>query len=128
MLQTHAPFPQIGSYGLFDHERRRQLARILARNSDDGTVVISLPERPDAGGNLTVPLVDLFDGTPLAAVEHQEMDALGRALHGKPVRTKRQRDDAHRYEALRLRHIHADLLADKLREDEQRLRARRKVA
>jgi hypothetical protein len=124
MLHTHAPFPQTGSFGLFDHEGRRQLARILARNPDDGTVVISLPERPGAGGNLTVPLASIFDGTPLDGDEYREMEALADALRGKRVRTARQRADAQRHEALRLRFIHADVLADKLREDEERLRTR----
>lgn len=127
MLQTPAPFPQTGSYGLFDHERRRQLARIIARNPD-GTVVISLPERPGAGGNLTVPLVDLFDGTPLAAEEHAEMEALSASLRGKRIRTSNQRATASRFEALRLRMLHADLLADKLRDEEERLRQRRRAA
>ena len=75
MLQTSAPFPQVGSYGLIDHDGARLLARILGRNPD-GTVVISLPERSGAGGNQTRPLGDLFDGTPLTGDEHKELAAL----------------------------------------------------
>lgn len=119
MLRTHAPFPQVGSFALFEHEGKSQLARIVGRHPADATAVISLPERPDAGGNLTVPVAGLIDGTPLTDAEAAELRQLESAClpyvsKRKRVRTARQKEIMRRFGELSARRIHARVLGDKI--------------
>lgn len=118
MLQAPAPWPLPGSFGLFEHEGLIRAARIVSRSAD-GTAVISLPERRDAGGNLRVPASDVLDGTPLTRDEYAELDQLGRDLHAilrgrKRARTAHQRQQLARHTELATRRSRATLLAEKL--------------
>lgn len=128
MLRTPAPFPQVGSFVLFDHEGRRQLARLVAKDLRTGEITISLPERTGAGGNVTTNLESLIDGTPLTDAELAERAALESQvrpfLRGeKRARTEKQRTALKRFVSLAERAIHSTVLAEKIARYEERQRA-----
>lgn len=127
MLRSPTPFPLVGSYGLYEHEGQLRLARIVARNQD-GTAVISLPERLGAGGNLTAPVSEIRDGTPLTAAEEAESRELDSYCHPfvrrkKRARTPKQKAAVWRLAELGARRIHARVLAEKLERYERQQRA-----
>lgn len=110
MLRTHAPFPEVGSYGLKAEDSQLHLVRIIARSGDQAG--IAFPLRRGASGNKTVPLAELIDATPLAAADHarlreieQEMGQL--ATNGKARRQRRIEADA-----LHSRDVYSRTLAD----------------
>lgn len=113
MLSSPAPFPYVGSYCLIEHEGETQLARIVFRR--EGEAVVSLPLRPDAGGNLAVDPARLVDGTPLTTEEAREYHDLDRALRGASGRTKKQKAMIARRDALKSRMIWSRFLERKLR-------------
>lgn len=114
MLAVHAPFPEVGSYGLLCVDGATRLARIIARNPGDSAVV-SLPELAGASGNRTVPLAQIRDGTPLSDAERAEMRHLAATpfATSKPSPAARKRDA--RLQALRHREIDARLLTELMR-------------
>jgi hypothetical protein len=111
MLKTPTPYPQVGSYGLVDHEGELRLARIIARDGERAT--IALPTRFGAGGNLTLDLAQVQDGTSLSDQEQAEYAELERRLAGA---ARPRKADLARFEALRLRSIRSDTLASKMRQ------------
>ena len=85
-------------------------------------------ERPDAGGNLTVPLAELIDGTPLDTAELAELRQLETDCRPflskqKRARTPKQKASLQRLAALSERRSHATVLAEKI-EQHQLRRAR----
>jgi hypothetical protein len=113
MLNTPAPFPQVGSYALVVHEGKTRLARIIQRDPGGDRIGISLPQRYGAAGVLTVAFEELIDGTPLSDAERAELTALERDLAG---RARPKKAAAARHDELRHRDIHAGRLAELLRE------------
>lgn len=87
MLRTPAPFPHVGSFGLFTDtslpvaQQRAELARILERGVN--SALIALPLRLGAAGNQRVALADVIDATPLTKLEERELTDLERALRGR---------------------------------------------
>ncbi|MES2137992.1 MAG: hypothetical protein V4502_13165, partial [Pseudomonadota bacterium] len=71
MLNTPAPFPYVGSYGLLETDDREsprtELIRIVFRR--EGFTTVSFPLREGASGNREVPEDALIDGTPLTREE-----------------------------------------------------------
>lgn len=131
MLKARQPFPQAGSYALYEGEGAQEPARLLNLLRGD-YVQISLVERPEASGYRTVRMADLVEADPLGAVERNEMRVLSAKLHGR--KRPRARDvakrtefdaDLARHEALRRRDIHAPILDRLLDQIEQREKARR---
>lgn len=116
MLSSPTPYPYVGSYCLLEHEGETQLARILYRRATE--IVVSLPLRPDAGGNLAVDPARLIDGTPLTHAEEREFHDLDRSLAGREPRnrSRAQRARAARRDALKSRMIWSRFLDRKLRE------------
>ena len=87
MLRTPAPFPHVGSFGLFTDpslpiaRQRAELVRILRMA---GTMVfIAFPLRAGASGNTLVPLAEVIDATPLVRAEERELADLERDLRGR---------------------------------------------
>lgn len=115
MLDSNTPFPQAGSYGLFQAAGTTELARIMSRppatEGAEPFAEISLPLVYGASGNKRVPLADVLDGTPLTKGEEAEYRRLDRELAGqsRPNRTKHAR-----LQQLRLRSIRAPMLKDLL--------------
>jgi hypothetical protein len=138
MLSSPAPFPFVGSYCLLDHEGETQLARIVfrrgasvgldGRTTDNGEVVVSLPLRPDAGGNLAVDPSRLIDGTALTDAEEREYHDLDRSLRGTSGRTKSQLKQIARRDALKSRLIWSRFLDRKLRQLNPAFPRRRRAA
>ena len=118
MLSPATPFPQVGSYGLYQDpalppaERISELVRILDRGA--AVVLVSFPQREGAGGNMRVPLSDIIDGTPLTSEESREMTDLARSLVGRSMRTKAQKAAKVRHEHLQSRNIWSGCLRRKL--------------
>lgn len=102
MLNTPAPFPQVGSYALIEEEGSNQLVRILAKDQA-GSATVSFPLRPGASGTKTVPTAKLLDGTPLTDGERREMNELERG-------GGRRRSAIQRLKAFRSRDIHSAIL------------------
>lgn len=109
MLKNATPFPQQGSYCLYEDpalpaaRRNAELVRIIERGA--AAVLVSYPLRDGAGGNQRVPLADLLDATPLTAEESREMTDLARSLIGRSMRTKAQKAAKARHDALQSRNI-----------------------
>lgn len=124
MLQPETPYPYVGSYALIELDGATQLARIQMRR--EGEVVISLPFRAGAAGNLRVDPAALIDGTPLSDDEAGEWRDFNRHLAGRVARTKRQKAIKARAEALRARAmIYAPLMKRLLTDLRQRDSLRR---
>jgi hypothetical protein len=130
MLKTPAPFPQVGSYALFEDRRdfaqlpEMSLVRIIGLDgpaSDEATrAVIAFPLRAGASGNRTVTIGDLIDGTPLTDAERAEIRTLESDMAGKARVAKKV---LARYEALRHRDIRSRTLLDQLDEATKRAAA-----
>lgn len=109
MLSPATPYPQPGSYALYEDpelppaDRHAELVRIIERGA--AVVLVSFPLREGASGNQRVPLSDLIDATPLSAEEGREMTDLQRSLVGKSMRTKAQKSAKARLETLQSRAI-----------------------
>ena len=109
MLIPQTPFPQAGSYGLYQDpelpcgERRAELARILELGAS--VALISLPLRDGAGGNRRVPIADLIDGTPLDAAETKELTDCFRAMHQGTGRRRNVKAARARHATLKTRAI-----------------------
>jgi L-2-hydroxyglutarate oxidase LhgO len=114
MLHPETPFPYVGSYALLEHEGQNQLVRIVFRR--EGEVVVGLPLKDGASGNLRVAPDALIDATPLTAEEAREFHDLDRALAGRSLRTPKQKAMVARRDALRRRMIHAPIVERLLRE------------
>lgn len=128
MLNQETPFPQVGSYALLidkdqPHPQPTELVRILRRNSGEAflrtslwqgapieLVTVSFPLRDGASGTKSVPFSDLIDGTELTPAEARELADLDRELHGRSMRTQRQKEKGARRDALKLRAIWAPAL------------------
>jgi hypothetical protein len=119
MLTNPTPFPQVGAWALYCTAiGKLEAVRIVGRDGlhGIGNALISFPARTGASGNATVPLADLLDPTPCSEAERAEASRLqaaqdARRRAGKSV-TRRAMA---RVDALRLRDIHAQKLADLLR-------------
>jgi hypothetical protein len=114
MLNSPTPFPYVGSYALIEHEGANTLARIVMRRA--GEIVVSLPLVAGASGNLRVPADRLIDATPLTAAESREFHDLDRHLATRSLKTPKQKAQAARRDALRLRIIYAPIMERLLRE------------
>jgi hypothetical protein len=116
MLSSPTPFPYVGSYALIEHEGANTLARIVMRRADE--VVVGLPLREGAAGNLRVSPGQLIDATPLSGEETREFHDLDRGLAGRERRnlSKAQRIRAARRDALRRRIVFAPIMERLLRE------------
>ena len=117
MLKVASPFPQVGSYALAEIDGETLLARIIGlsgRQSDaTAEATISLPARRYiASGNVTLPLADLIDGTPLTPEEEAELKALEATVPAGPSRSAKVKKQQARYAALRLRSINSVTLAN----------------
>lgn len=106
MLRNPAPFPHVGSFGLFTDadlpvaQQRAELVRILRLA---GTMAfIAFPLRAGASGNTLVRLDEITDATPLTKTEERELTDLERALRGRarPNPTKATRRHALRERAI----------------------------
>lgn len=87
MLHPDAPYPYVGSYALLEHEGENQLVRILFRR--EGEVVVGLPLKEGASGNLRVDPTRLIDATPLTGKEMRDFHNLDRDLAGIEARIRR---------------------------------------
>lgn len=126
MIKAPAPFPHVGSYGLLIdtglpvEQRRAELARVLGRFPEGrgGEQVelarISLPLREGASSVRTVELTELIDATPLTRAEERELGDLDAALHGRTLRSARQKAAAFRAEKLRERLCYSQILIAEL--------------
>ena len=129
MLHPATPFPQQGSYGLYQDpalspaNRPSELVRIIERGSS--VVLVSFPLRDGAGGNMRVPLSDILDGTELDGEESREMTDLQRSLAGRSMRTKAQKAAQTRLLALQSRNIWSGCLRRRLDELSRRTNARK---
>ena len=108
MLATPTSFPHSGSYALYALGERLLLARIIGAGRD-GRVSISLPAITTAGGQRTVELDELIDGTPLSDAEFADMQALEKRLAGA---SDRNTPAYRRWAALSQRYAHAVTLAE----------------
>jgi hypothetical protein len=118
MLPTEAPFPYAGSYCLVEHEGRDQLARIINRAWFNGgaRALISLPLRPDAGGNRWVAESELIHATGLSAEEAREFHDLDRLIFARSISWRRKhKAELARRDALKRRMIVAPLMRQLLR-------------
>lgn len=113
MLAQPTPFPQVGSYGLHRVQGGTRLARIQQRDCVGGEdyALISYPSRTGASGNLTVPLADLIDATPLTDDENRELRALSGEL---PSRRAARNAAKLRLEQLANRRIFARVLQEEM--------------
>ncbi len=106
MLRQSAPFPNVGSWALWEHGGKTLAVRIQLRRGDDA--LISIPSMFGiASGNRNVALAELLDPTPLEPQERAELEALERKVAG---RARPRKADVARADALRLRDIHARAL------------------
>ncbi len=107
MLNVPTPFPQVGSFALYQDlaiplaERRSELARILERGPND--ILIALPLRDAASGNQRVSFEELIDATELTPAENLELAEIARALRGRSLRKPKQKAQLARHDALRSR-------------------------
>ena len=109
MLATEAPFPQTGSWALYDDGGTTLAVRIITRHPRDGTATIAIDGVRTASGNKRVPLAELRDPTPLTLHEEGEMDKLEREI----ARAKSpRRSDVARATILRTRMIDAMTLSN----------------
>ena len=134
MLSPQTPFPQVGSYALYQDEalppdnRCSELVRILERGVC--SVLVAFPLREGAAGNKRVAFAELIDGTPLDRDAARELHDLDRQLAGRSLRTPRQKALAARRDALKARMIWAPILANRLVDlaARQRREAKRRAA
>ncbi|MFN3943920.1 MAG: hypothetical protein ACK4K7_03175 [Allosphingosinicella sp.] len=87
MLPTPSPFPQPGSWALFERDGVTHPVRIVAERykamAEARVVTVSLADMPTAAsGTVEVPLAKLRDPTPLTAAEREEMERLAVELRG----------------------------------------------
>lgn len=122
MLNTPAPFPEVGSWALCERLGVLEAVRIVDRADSVGLVGISFPTVPSSSGAFRTLPERLVDATPLTPEEGAEFDALAAYLQGleQPERSTK----APRFEALRLRIRHARQLVDRL----HRINAHRALA
>lgn len=119
MLKIPAPFPQVGSFALFEDpnlpagERRAELVRVMRFGAG---VTVAFPLRLGASGNRITELSSLIDATPLTREEERELTDLQRSL-ARQARPNRARID--RAESLRKRLIYSSLLATELKKLER---------
>jgi hypothetical protein len=115
MLSPPTPYPQQGSFALFDEEGKTHAVRIH-QHDQQGFATISFPGRIGAAsGNKRVPIEQLLDGTPLDEEERAELKALERFVHSegtRPSQSRAARIRRKRYQALRLRDIRSATLAN----------------
>lgn len=116
MLSTPAPFPQPGSYALYELAGRTHLVRIQYRDPQGDEVTLSFPLVPDiASGNRRARLADLIDGTPLSASDLSRLHLLEAEIarlapNGRARRARRAEIDALRERDIRSRTL-AEMLA-----------------
>lgn len=128
MLTPETPFPYPGSYALHTDldlpaPQPTELVRIQWRRVDSegrGFVAVSFPMRNGASGNKVVPADAVVDATELSAEEQREFHQLDRGLRGRSGRTKRQKAEIARRDALKERMIWSRFIAPKLREMRER--------
>jgi len=77
MLAAETPFPQQGSWALYEHNGADVAARIIKLHRD-GSALIAIDGVPGASGNKIVDLADLRDPTPLSLHEEGELHRLER--------------------------------------------------
>lgn len=118
MLSPATPFPQVGSYGLYQDptlppaERISELVRILELGAT--VALVAFPLRDGAGGNKRVPRGDLLDGTPLDSAEKKEHAELFGLLLNRTNRTPKQKAQKARHDALANRAIWSGCLQRRL--------------
>jgi hypothetical protein len=114
MLTPDTPFPQQSSWALLEDAGETLAVRIVSiepGQSPDRRVLVSVPSRLGASGNLTVEFRQLIDATPLSDAERGEYRRLERTIPAAPARRgSRVRLQQERYAALRLRAIHSQTL------------------
>lgn len=77
MLAAETPFPQQGSWAIYEHDGADVAVRIIKQHRD-GTSLIAIEGIPGASGNRIVDLAELRDPTPLSLYEENELHRLER--------------------------------------------------